>query len=223
MLDDSDMCSVDLCSLSGSTPSLSCYSVDERVLGILWDDNVKMDDLLSFSFDRIDKLAAKQGTTVKTVEKNRLWDYVQRMKEEQYEWDAQQPEMEEALKALSDMSLTGHGSTWCIDGIGTAEQRTPERRRASRTNENFSWSFLPKKKSKLWKKLFPRKLKGKTAVSEKGLALGAQNSSSASCVMNRTVSPGSGRLRSNRLNMRGFLRRSVRRLQIGSLSRLARL
>lgn len=38
-----------------------------------------MEDLLNFSFDHIEVLAAKHDATVTSPEKLRLWDYIQRM------------------------------------------------------------------------------------------------------------------------------------------------
>ncbi|KAK8770550.1 hypothetical protein V5799_012985 [Amblyomma americanum] len=45
-----------------------------------------MEELLGFSFEHIDKLAARRGKTVTMEEKERLWDYVERMRSEQDEW-----------------------------------------------------------------------------------------------------------------------------------------
>ncbi|KAL1471895.1 hypothetical protein MTO96_023368 [Rhipicephalus appendiculatus] len=66
--------------------SLSCFSVDENVQDLLWDEDVQMEELLDFSFDHIDKLAERRGKTITITEKGRLWDYVQRMKREQPYW-----------------------------------------------------------------------------------------------------------------------------------------
>ncbi|KAH7983631.1 hypothetical protein HPB52_013195 [Rhipicephalus sanguineus] len=66
--------------------SLSCFSVDENVQDLLWDEDVQMEELLDFSFDHIDKLAERRGKTITIAEKWRLWDYVQRMKREQPYW-----------------------------------------------------------------------------------------------------------------------------------------
>ncbi|XP_077486367.1 uncharacterized protein LOC144097550 [Amblyomma americanum] len=71
---------------SDSSRSLPCFSVDETVLNILWDEEIQMEDLLEFSFDRIDKLAAGRGKTVTVDEKERLWDYIERMRGEKDEW-----------------------------------------------------------------------------------------------------------------------------------------
>ncbi|XP_077486368.1 uncharacterized protein LOC144097563 [Amblyomma americanum] len=69
-----------------SQRSLSCFSVDENVLHVLWDEEIRMEELLGFSFEHIDKLAARRGKTVTMEEKERLWDYVERMRSEQDEW-----------------------------------------------------------------------------------------------------------------------------------------
>lgn len=71
---------------AGSQRSLACFSVDENVLDVLWDEEIGMEELLEFSFDHIDKLAARRGKTVTSDEKLRLWDYVQRMRSEQGDW-----------------------------------------------------------------------------------------------------------------------------------------
>ncbi|XP_042146035.1 transient-receptor-potential-like protein [Ixodes scapularis] len=63
-----------------SNKSLPCYSVDEQVLQILWEEQVDMNELLEFSFDRIEKLAKKHGNTISELQKEDLWEYVQRMR-----------------------------------------------------------------------------------------------------------------------------------------------
>ncbi|CAN8015162.1 unnamed protein product [Ixodes persulcatus] len=69
-----------------SNKSLPCYSVDEQVLQILWEEGVDMNELLEFSFDRIEKLAKKHGNTISELQKEDLWEYVQRMRSEKSEW-----------------------------------------------------------------------------------------------------------------------------------------
>ncbi|CAN7948105.1 unnamed protein product [Ixodes pacificus] len=69
-----------------SDKSLPCYSVDEQVLQILWEEQVDMNELLEFSFDRIEKLAKKHGNTISELQKEDLWEYVQRMRAEKSEW-----------------------------------------------------------------------------------------------------------------------------------------
>lgn len=95
--------------------SLSCFSVDENVQDLLWDEDVQMEELLNFSFDHIDKLAERRGKTISTTEKWRLWDYVQRMKREQPYWVTKESVPWEELEAkymlrsrsLSSDSLPG--------------------------------------------------------------------------------------------------------------------
>lgn len=71
---------------SYSERSLSAFSVDENVLELLWDEEVHMEELLEFSFDHVDKLAARRGTSVTSMEKLRLWDYIQQMRLEEPYW-----------------------------------------------------------------------------------------------------------------------------------------
>lgn len=95
--------------------SLSCFSVDENVQDLLWDEDVQMEELLDFSFDHIDKLAERRGKTITITEKWRLWDYVQRMKREQpywitkesVSWDELEAKYALRSRSLSSDSLRG--------------------------------------------------------------------------------------------------------------------
>lgn len=229
MDEDSDMSSVDLDSIAESVPSLSCYSVDEPVLGVLWDENVKPDQLLEFSFDRIDKLAAKHGATVKPREKSKFWEYVQRMKHEQSEGSSQHTTFNDALDAMDSLSLTGTATDWSFDASGSSgpssahmtvrRSTSPLRDREPENAAASTSSVERKKKRKLWKRIFAKRQK-KTVFGEQTFVLGVQRSSSASCMGGGSGTLGSGRLRASRLSLQSFLRRSMRRLQSGSLSRL---
>lgn len=100
---------------TGSVRSLSCYSVDENVLEVLWDEEIQMEELLHFSFDHIDKLAERRGKTIASSEKWRLWDYVQRMRREQpywvskesVPWDEVEAKYSLRSRSLSSGSLPG--------------------------------------------------------------------------------------------------------------------
>ncbi|XP_070385168.1 uncharacterized protein [Dermacentor albipictus] len=99
-----------------SVRSLSCYSVDENVLEVLWDEEVDMEELLEFSFDQIDKLAERRGKTIATTEKLRLWEYVQQMRCEQpywvtkesVPWDEVQAKYSLPSRSLSSGSFHSH-------------------------------------------------------------------------------------------------------------------
>ncbi|KAM7312345.1 hypothetical protein ISCGN_009250 [Ixodes scapularis] len=69
-----------------SDKSLPCYSLDEQLLRILWDQDIGMNELLEFSFDRIDRLAETCGMEVSMEQKQELWSYVQRMQMEKSDW-----------------------------------------------------------------------------------------------------------------------------------------
>lgn len=71
---------------SVSVASLPCFSLDEKILQILWDEGVQMEELLDFSFERVGKLAAERGVQLDDAHKEELWLYVQRMKAEQQDW-----------------------------------------------------------------------------------------------------------------------------------------
>lgn len=69
-----------------SVASLPCFSLDEKILHILWDEGVQMEELLDFSFERVGKLADERGVQLDDAHKEELWLYVQRMKAEQPDW-----------------------------------------------------------------------------------------------------------------------------------------
>lgn len=66
--------------------SLPCFSLDEKILQLLWDEGVQMEELLDFSFERVGKLATERGVHLDDAHKEELWLYVQRMKAEQPDW-----------------------------------------------------------------------------------------------------------------------------------------
>lgn len=108
-----------------SVRSLSCYSVDENVLEVLWDEDIHMEELLEFSFDHIDQLAERRGKTIASTEKCRLWDYVQRMRCEQpywvtkesVPWDEVEAKYSLRSRSLSSGSFHSHLE---FSGIGLA-------------------------------------------------------------------------------------------------------
>ncbi|XP_075536103.1 uncharacterized protein LOC142571544 [Dermacentor variabilis] len=136
-----------------SVRSLSCYSVDENVLEVLWDEEVDMEELLEFSFDQIDKLAERRGKTIATTEKLRLWEYVQQMRREQpywvtkesVPWDEIQARYSLPSRSLSSGSFHSHLE---LSGTGLAtpppllyslsKPVPPTCSRATAANENSS-------------------------------------------------------------------------------------
>ncbi|XP_050052623.1 uncharacterized protein [Dermacentor andersoni] len=135
-----------------SVRSLSCYSVDENVLEVLWDEKVDMEELLEFSFDHIDKLAERRGKTIASPEKFHLWEYVQQMKREQPYWVTKEAvpwDEVEAKYSLRSRSLSS-GSLHChlaLSGVGLAtpppllyslRKPLPATSRGTATNENSS-------------------------------------------------------------------------------------
>ncbi|XP_075540580.1 uncharacterized protein LOC142575261 isoform X1 [Dermacentor variabilis] len=137
---------------AGSVRSLPCYSVDENVLEVLWDEKVDMEELLEFSFDHIDKLAESRGKTIESPEKWHLWEYVQQMKREQPYWVTKEAvpwDEVEAKYSLRSRSLSSD-SLHCnleLSGVGLAtpppllySQRKPlpATSRGTATNENSS-------------------------------------------------------------------------------------
>ncbi|XP_077486061.1 uncharacterized protein LOC144097182 [Amblyomma americanum] len=71
---------------NASAYSLPCFSLDEKILQLLWDEGVQMEELLEFSFERVGRFAAERGVDVDDDHKDELWRYVQRMKAEQPDW-----------------------------------------------------------------------------------------------------------------------------------------
>ncbi|XP_075536117.1 uncharacterized protein LOC142571553 [Dermacentor variabilis] len=136
-----------------SVRSLSCYSVDENVLEVLWDKKVHMEELLEFSFDHIDKLAERRGKTIASPEKFHLWEYVQQMKRERPYWVTKEAvpwDEVEAKYSLRSRSLSS-GSLHChleLSGTGLAtpppllyslsKPLPPTWSRATAANENSS-------------------------------------------------------------------------------------
>ncbi|XP_070385413.1 uncharacterized protein [Dermacentor albipictus] len=123
--DSSETKSRNAAARADSVRSLSCYSVDENVLEVLWDEKVDMEELLEFSFDHIDKLAERRGKTIGSPEKLHLWGYVQQMKREQPYWVTKEAvpwDEVEAKYSLPSRSLSS-GSLHChtaLSGVGLA-------------------------------------------------------------------------------------------------------
>lgn len=69
-----------------SAASLPCFSLDENTLQLLWDEGIRMEQLLDFSFERIGRLAAERGVHLDDSRKEELWLFIERMKEEQHDW-----------------------------------------------------------------------------------------------------------------------------------------
>ncbi|XP_037579946.1 uncharacterized protein LOC119462731 [Dermacentor silvarum] len=88
-----------------SLASLPCFSLDEKILQILWDEGVQMEELLEFSFERVGKLAAERGVELDDANKEELWLYVQRMKAEQPDWVSLSHYQDRSSRQLFDSCL----------------------------------------------------------------------------------------------------------------------
>ncbi|XP_075551547.1 uncharacterized protein LOC142585011 [Dermacentor variabilis] len=88
-----------------SVASLPCFSLDEKILQILWDEGVQMEELLEFSFERVGKLAAERGVELDDAHKEELWLYVQRMKAEQPDWVSLSHYQDRSSRQLFDSCL----------------------------------------------------------------------------------------------------------------------
>ncbi|XP_070384852.1 uncharacterized protein [Dermacentor albipictus] len=108
----------------GSNAAAFTDSVDKNVIEVLSEEKVHMEELLEFSFNRIDKLAERRGKTIARAKKLRLWEYVQRMRREQLcrvptalPWEEVEVKHSPRSRSLSSGSLHCHMT---FSGVGLA-------------------------------------------------------------------------------------------------------
>lgn len=223
----------------GSRRSLPCFSVDESVLHILWDEDVSMEQLLNFSYDHIDRLAAKRKTTVEPAEKDRLWDYIQTMKKEQPDWTTT-AELE-AVYALRARSVSDFGRdlgvaaalTWAdppetpeagaLSALSSSPGDEPSgqspmalSRVRSATLGSYPVTPGPARKKKLWRRLFHVGSHKNVPPTKRAFIHNVTPASGPLRLRNLAPLPQEEEKEPSQLGLQGFLRRSLSRLMISS-------
>ncbi|KAL1434950.1 hypothetical protein MTO96_011308 [Rhipicephalus appendiculatus] len=216
--------------------SLSCFSVDENVQDLLWDEDVQMEDLLDFSFDHIDKLAERRGKTITIAEKWRLWDYVQRMKREQpfwitkesVPWDELEAKYALRSRSLSSDSLRGDLLFSRSGPLQDALKFEPDERftlseqwDAGSPHRDHVVSARGPKKKQGWQRLLGKVFHPKTKSSPKDHSIpefdstfAAVSNSSSPC--SRYDGSSSPPKVFEKLRPTGFLRRSLRKVTMAA-------
>lgn len=228
---------VDTVSECGSRRSLGCFSVDESVLHILWDEDVSMEELLDFSYDHIDDLAAKHRTTVGPMEKDRLWDYIQTMKVEQPDWittadlaDVPLGPPEESLRArsVSDLcrdadALFSVGTPEALSALSSSSHGSacgpltvPLSRVLTATLGSYPATPLPARKRKGWRRLFNVSSPKNAPVARRPFVRDVPSTSTPLRKRNLAPSPQHERKEPSGPGLPGFFRRSLSRLMISS-------